>query len=238
LTGPARGGGISSDRPRRKDAGGKPGRTGRQIAGRPKYTHGLKLLIFSDVHNDWKTLERLLAVEADYYIAAGDQVTWGKGVDHCGEILRARGEKVYALPGNHESADDIARMCARYGLNDFHERHFLAGRWHIAGLGYSSPTPFNTPGEYSEPQLADRLARFAELSPLILICHAPPYGTPLDRVRPGLHAGSTAVRDFINARQPEYFFCGHIHEAEGVSIEMGRTAARNVGKSGFLLELD
>ena len=39
----------------------------------------LRILIFSDIHNDWKTLETLLSVEADYYIAAGDQVTWSKG---------------------------------------------------------------------------------------------------------------------------------------------------------------
>ena len=54
----------------------------------------LKLLIFSDIHNDWKTLERILSVEADFYIAAGDQVTWGKGLDRCGQILQTRGEKV------------------------------------------------------------------------------------------------------------------------------------------------
>jgi uncharacterized protein len=199
---------------------------------------GAKLLIFSDIHSDWKTLERLLSVEADYYIAAGDQVTWGKGIDRCGEILRARGEKVYALPGNHESADQVAGMCARYGLHNLHERHLQIGRWNVAGLGYSSPTPFNTPGEYSEPQLAERLERFAALAPLVLICHAPPYGTPLDRIREGLHGGSTAVRDFIRQHQPAYFFCGHIHEAEGVETQLGETRARNVGKKGHLLELD
>jgi Icc-related predicted phosphoesterase len=128
----------------------------------------LRLLIFSDVHNDWKTLEHLLSVDADYYIAAGDQVTWSKGIERCGEILSARGDKVYVLPGNHESAEQVAAMCARHGLHDFHGRHFQAGRWHVAGLGYSNPTPFNTPGEYSEPQIADRLARFAELDPLVL----------------------------------------------------------------------
>jgi Icc-related predicted phosphoesterase len=72
----------------------------------------------------------------------------------------------------------------------------------------------------------------------VLVCHAPPHGTELDRIRPGLHAGSTAVRDFIQKYQPGYFFCGHIHEAEGVAIEMGKTRARNVGKKGYLLELD
>ena len=197
----------------------------------------MRLLIFSDIHNNWKTLERLLNVEADYYIAAGDQVTWAKGIERCGEILEARGDKVYVLPGNHESADQVAGMCARHGLHNFHERHFQVGKWHVAGLGYSSPTPFNTPGEYSETQLADRLQRFAELEPLVLVCHAPPYGTALDKIREGLHAGSTAVRDFIQAHQPEYFFCGHIHEAEGVSTRLGKTQARNVGTKGYLLEL-
>jgi Icc-related predicted phosphoesterase len=198
----------------------------------------LKLLIFSDIHTDWKTLERLLGVEADYYIAAGDQLTWSKGIERCGEILQSRGDKVYVLPGNHESADQISGMCARFGLHNLHERHFQAGSWHIAGLGYSNPTPFNTPGEYSEPQLAARLQRFSELAPLVLVCHAPPYGTALDQIRPGVHAGSTAVRDFIEKYQPEYFFCGHIHEAAGASVQMGKTRAHSVGKAGYLLELD
>jgi Icc-related predicted phosphoesterase len=198
----------------------------------------LKLLIFADIHTDWKTLERLLGVEADYYIAAGDQLTWSKGIERCGEILQSRGEKVYVLPGNHESADQVSGMCARYGLHNFHERHFQAGKWNIAGLGYSNPTPFNTPGEYSEPQLATRLQRFADLAPLVLVCHAPPYGTALDQISPGVNAGSTAVRDFILKHQPEYFFCGHIHEAAGDSVQIGKTLARSVGKAGYLLELD
>jgi Icc-related predicted phosphoesterase len=198
---------------------------------------GSKLLIFSDIHNDWKTLEGILSVEADFYISAGDQVTWGRGLDACGQILKTRGDKVWVLPGNHESAPQIASFCDQYGLHAFHERHFTASAWHVAGLGYSSPTPFHTPGEYTEPQLAERLAPFAGLHPLVLVCHAPPYGTALDRVRPGLHAGSTAVRDFIERHSPAHFFCGHIHEAQGVSVEMGETRAHNVGKKAYLLEL-
>ena len=198
----------------------------------------LKLLIFSDIHNDWKTLEGLLGVQADYYIAAGDQVTWAKGFDRCGEILARRGNQVYVLPGNHESAEEVASMCARFGLHNFHEQHIQIGRWNVAGLGYSTPTPFDTPGEYSEPQMASRLSKFANLDPLALVCHAPPYGTELDQIRPGLHAGSRAVREFIEKSQPQYFFCGHIHEAEGVEIRIGRTVARNVGKGGYLLELE
>jgi Icc-related predicted phosphoesterase len=198
----------------------------------------LKLLLFSDIHNDWKALERLLAIEADYYIAAGDQVTWAKGYERCGELLQTRADKMYVLPGNHESADQVASMCARYGLHNFHEQHFAIGKWQLAGLGYSNPTPFNTPGEYSEAQLAERLQHFSDLQPLVLVCHAPPQGTELDQVRPDLHAGSRSVREFIEKHEPVHFFCGHIHEAEGAEIQMGKTHAVNLGKKGYLLELD
>jgi Icc-related predicted phosphoesterase len=198
----------------------------------------LKILVFSDIHNDWATLERLLDTDADLYIAAGDQVSWARGLDRCGEILQSRAGRVYVLPGNHDSAADVAGMCARFGLHDFHGQRLNLGRWHIAGLGYSNPTPFNTPGEYTETELAERLGRFSGLDPLVLVCHAPPYGTALDEIRPGVHAGSKSVRQFIESAQPAFFFCGHIHEAEGAAIQMGNTRAWNVGKKGYLLELD
>jgi Icc-related predicted phosphoesterase len=198
----------------------------------------LKLLIFSDIHGNWKELESLMEIDADYYIGAGDFVNWGKNLDRAGEILRRRHEKMYVIPGNHESAGQIASLCARFELHDFHEHHLKAGNWHVAGLGYSNPTPFNTPGEYSEAQLAERLQRFTTLSPVVLVCHVPPYGTPLDRIRPGLHAGSHAVRQFIDRHQPEYFFSGHIHEAAGTAAELGRTHGWNAGPRGYLLELE
>lgn len=198
----------------------------------------MKLLIFSDIHSDLKALERLVETEADYYFAAGDLVSWARGLERCGEILKQRGDRVYVIPGNHESSEQIAAFCTEYGFHDFHEKSLLLANYHVAGLGYSSPTPFDTPGEYSEAGLAARLAPFEKLKPLVLICHAPPYGTALDRVREGLHAGSKSVRDFVDRHQPDYLFCGHIHEAEGVSAELGKTRAINVGKRGYLLELN
>ena len=119
--------------------------------------------------------------------------------------MKSRADRVYVIPGNHESADQISAFCARFGFHDFHGQRMEIGRYHVAGLGYSSPTPFDTPGEYSEDQLAARLGRFAGLQPLIMVCHCPPYGSTLDRVREGVHAGSTAVRDFIAARAARIF---------------------------------
>jgi Icc-related predicted phosphoesterase len=197
----------------------------------------VKALIFSDIHNDLRALERLMEREADYYVAAGDLVNFGRGLERCGEILSRRPDRVYVLPGNHETAAQISQFCRDFSLHDFHEQHFQWGHYHVAGLGYSNPTPFHTPGEYSEDELATKLEKFAGLTPLVLICHCPPQGTGLDEIGNGRHAGSTAVRNFVEQEQPEYFFCGHIHEAAGVSAHCGKTRAWNVGKQGYLLDL-
>lgn len=192
----------------------------------------MKVLLFSDIHSDLNALERLLDTPADRYIAAGDLVSWERGLDKVGPLLARRAPEVYVLPGNHEKAESITAFCQRYGLQDFHGKVFDWDGYHFAGLGYSNRTPFHTPGEFTEEQLESKLAPFSTLHPLILVCHCPPKDTPLDRT-----FGSQAVRDFIDLRQPQWFFCGHIHEAEGVQTTIGATRAVNVGKRGFLLEL-
>jgi uncharacterized protein len=195
-----------------------------------------KALIFSDIHNDKPALERLMAIEADAYFAAGDLVSWARGLDKMGEVMQSRRERVYVLPGNHESAADIANFCERFGFVNFHGATAEIGGVRFAGLGYSTITPFDTPGEYSEDELAKHLEKFAAWKPQVLICHSPPLNTPLDRIKEGLHGGSRAVREFIQRHQPTHFFCGHIHEAEGMVIQLGATRAMNVGKKGYLLE--
>ena len=197
----------------------------------------MRLLVFSDIHGDAAALKKVLEIEADIYIAAGDLANWSRGLDAMGAVLQARAGRMWVLPGNHEHESHIEDFCAAYGLNALHGRSFEANGWHVAGLGHSNPTPFDTPGEYTEKELADRLAPFAELEPLILVCHCPPKGTPLDEAGPGLHFGSTAVKEFLDRKQPAWFFCGHIHEAAGRAAEMGRTRGVNAGKKGYLLEI-
>jgi Icc-related predicted phosphoesterase len=198
----------------------------------------VKLLVFSDIHSDARALERLMAIDADYYICAGDLVNWGRHIDAMGEILKQRAGRVYLIPGNHETERQIADLCGRFGLNDLHGGQARVGDFHLVGLGYSNPTPFDTPGEYSEEELEQKLHVFDGLKPMIAVCHAPPYGTMLDRITNLRHAGSKAVRDFLQREQPRYFFCGHIHEAAGASDKLGETSAMNVGRKGYLLDLD
>ena len=101
----------------------------------------MKILIFSDIHSDLGALRKLIAIDADYYASAGDLVSWERGLDDCGEILKARSGKVWVIPGNHESTGASADFCVKYGLRNIHDELFeLGGVW-FGGLGHSSPTP-------------------------------------------------------------------------------------------------
>ncbi|HVB34474.1 MAG TPA: metallophosphoesterase [Patescibacteria group bacterium] len=198
----------------------------------------MKILIFSDIHGDTRALDRLLAQPADLYISAGDLSVFGRHLERCGERLRQASRPVWVLPGNHETELENRDFCGRYGLVDFHRQTRRLGETQWAGLGYSNPTPFDTPGEFSEQEIAEALAPFDGLAPLYLVVHFPPWGTALDEVAPGRHAGSRVLREWVERHQPPYLFCGHIHECAGRTDQVGATKCFNVGKAGYLVEID
>src|SRR5258708_8316514 len=129
-----------------------------------------RLLIFSGIPNDKLALTKLMAVEADAYFAAGELVSWARGLDKMGEVMQARGERVFVMPGNHESATDIQAFCEGFGFVNFHETTAEIGGGRFAGLGDSAPTPFDTPGESSEGEIPARLKTCAEWDPQVPVC--------------------------------------------------------------------
>ncbi|MGH9711924.1 MAG: metallophosphoesterase family protein [Candidatus Acidiferrales bacterium] len=201
----------------------------------------MKVLIFSDTHGDLRSLEKVVAQPADIYISAGDLSNFGKGLDRCGEVLKPLGERHWVLPGNHETHDETRAFCEKFGFVDFHRGvrplPSARGATQWAGLGYSNITPFNTPGEFSEDEIAKALEAFDGLSTLYLVVHFPPLGTKLDEFAPGKHAGSPTLRTWVDRVQPNYLFCGHIHECAGRSDTLGATRCFNVGKLGYMLEI-
>jgi uncharacterized protein len=201
----------------------------------------VKILLFSDIHGDVRALKRIVAQPADLYIAAGDLATFGKGLDRCGETLEPLGQRLWVLPGNHETHDAARAFCQRFGFVDFHRQvrplESAKGVTQWAGLGYSNITPFNTPGEYSEEEIGKALAAFDGIRPLYLVVHFPPFDTKLDEFAPGKHAGSPTLREWVLRERPVYLFCGHIHETAGLTDRLGSTECVNVGKHGYLMEL-
>lgn len=123
----------------------------------------------------------------------------------------------------------------------------LPGGYEMISLGYSNPTPWSSPRELPEEELAPRLqqmaSRLADPGKSIFNFHVPPVGTHLDQaalldaeftpitrsghVQVG-SVGSSAVRDLIEHYQPMLSLHGHIHESPGMS-RIGPTMAINPG---------
>jgi Icc-related predicted phosphoesterase len=117
----------------------------------------------------------------------------------------------------------------------------------LASLGDVTPTPWNTDREYSEEELARRIAVMLDAVPpdrsAVVNFHCPPYGSGLD-VAPELDetlkpvirggrpsfipVGSKAVRDAIKRYQPVVGLHGHIHESRAVQ-KIGRSVCLNPG---------
>ena len=156
--------------------------------------------------------------------------------------------KCFITPGNDDFWEvdgplrDASRVefvegsCVR--LDDEHE---------MITTGYSNVTPWHSPRELPEPELAERIGEMFDAvedpAQLIAVLHPPPYGTELDRAPmidaefrvqtegtgPKIgHVGSTAVRDFIMDAQPLLGLHGHVHESQAAQ-RLGRTLCLNPG---------
>jgi hypothetical protein len=87
--------------------------------------------------------------------------------------------------------------------------------------------------------LANALSQVASAPFKVLLSHAPPRGTRLDRGFAGMHVGSTAVREFVLSGSVGLCLCGHIHESPGEEI-LGGTMCVNLGpfKNGHCALID
>jgi Icc-related predicted phosphoesterase len=123
----------------------------------------------------------------------------------------------------------------------------LPGGLPMISVGYSNRTPWDSPRELDEEDLAALIdaeaAKLADPGKAIFNLHVPPKDTPIDQAvaldkefRPVMRGGSpyitgvgsSAVRDAIAKYQPMLSLHGHIHESRG-EARIGRSLALNPG---------
>ncbi len=146
------------------------------------------------------------------------------------EPLLATGIRTVALPGNMDRPE-VAGYLAERGIL-LHGLGVVIDGTGFFGLGGSNPTPFGTPFELDDGEASALLEagwrRVAGAPRRVLVSHAPPRGTKIDRGFAGIHAGSGAVRRFLESHDVELCISGHIHEAGGEDT-VGRTRCLNTG---------
>ena len=192
----------------------------------------MRFIAVGDIHMEWANLARIPEIDtADLLLVTGDLTNFGTATDAATVLaaIQRTNPNILALAGNLDQPE-VNDLLADHGIS-LHGIGRRYGAIGLCGVGGSNPTPFATPNEFSEAALATLLAagqRQVAGHELLLITHAPPRNTLADRLRNGAHAGSSAVRDFIEAHQPAIAICGHIHEARAVD-QLGRTTIINPG---------
>ena len=195
----------------------------------------MKILCITDLHENAKALERILADAGpvDLILFGGDITHFGTP-DDAERLIGPAGEtgtKVLAVAGNCDSAA-VDRRLSELGVS-------LSGRGvmheNIGLHGLPAMPPWrSTMYQFIEAELAEMLeAGYAQIDGTavhVVLSHAPPHGGKLDRTHLFQHVGSTALREFIDERQPNLVLCGHIHESRGVE-KSGRTTIANCGAS-------
>ncbi len=191
-------------------------------------------VVLSDLHEHTAHLERLAGElrDAAGVILSGDLTMFG-GRDEAARVLdavRAVHPNVLAVPGNTDHPD-VLEYLEEQGVS-LHGRAVRVGDVAIYGVGGANPTPFGTPFELPEREIAallDRaLAAAGDAPAHVLVSHPPPFESGVDRLWSGRPVGSRAVRAHIEAHPPALVLCGHIHEGRGTGV-VGATPVHNPG---------
>jgi hypothetical protein len=203
----------------------------------------MKILAFGDIHEYVHSLESLSTAlrQADLLLVSGDLTRW-RGPETASKILESikqHNANILAQVGNTDCWE-TNHYLDHLGIN-LHGQGYRFGDLGIFGVGGSNPTPFYTPTEFSEEEIAAYLwAGYNAIKDApckILVAHCPPSQTAIDRTYAGYHVGSTSVRRFIEAYQPDLCISGHIHEAPGED-RIGKTLLFNPGmlaQGGYVL---
>jgi len=174
--------------------------------------------------------------------------TLGRWLELAEEKLAGTGVRCFFAPGNDDPAfvDDILRSSALV-INPEETLVDLGDGITMISVGYSNKTPWDSPRELPEEELAAYIGEQAEAlgntDRVIFNFHVPPRDTPIDQAvlldpefRPIMKGGmpvisgvgSTAVRAALEKYQPMLSLHGHIHESRG-EARIGRTLAINPG---------
>lgn len=169
----------------------------------------------------------------DCLVLIGDLTNFGP-ISAAEDILtkaEAAGLPTLAVPGNCDPKP-ILEVLDKHSVN-LHAKLTKVDDVTFVGLGGSNLTPFNTPFELTEAEIKEELDKLAQTldQNFMLVTHAPPYDTRVDRTDSGMHVGSKSIRQFIEERQPIAALCGHVHEARNTD-KLGRTLIVNPGSIG------
>lgn len=159
-----------------------------------------------------------------------------------------QGHPFLYVPGNHDFLDSslLEFELRKEGLEAFDLTNKLLTFQGVNFYGFPYVPAINGMWNYERelPEMQDELDGLIDTLNKnyvdVLACHSPPYKV-LDLSMGNELLGSTAISDALDYKisrdmQPAYYLCGHIHEANGVSIRNGMVVS-NAATTRHILEV-
>ena len=189
----------------------------------------MKLLVFSDLHSDFRITSKLveLSHDVDVVVGAGDFCNVRRGLEEIIRALSGINKPTVLVPGNSESDPELINACRLWShAHVLHGRQTTIAGVCFYGIGGGIPiTPFGSWSyDFTEKEAYDLLADCPPGG--VLVSHSPPKGV-LDISSDGRSLGSKAVRDTLEQKKPALVVCGHIHGSAGQTKRFDKTTVIN-----------
>ena len=195
----------------------------------------MRILSFVDMHGSVSAFKKIKekAENADLIICAGDFSMWGKAEEAILRQFNALKKPFIIISGNHESDAELRSYCKDFkNLSYAHKRLLKVGDFLIVGYGGGGFSEREQEFEDFIEGVKDELKD----KKLILVTHAPPYGTEIDKINLS-YRGCKSYKRFIDKYKPLMHVCGHLHENWGKKQLYNGTLVLNPGPSGRLVVL-
>ncbi len=195
----------------------------------------LRILAAGDIHGDSK-LSKSLAEKAkkehvDLVILTGD-ITSPVESKNLIKPFKDKHQKVLLIPGNWDSFATVDFLAELYGMRNIHG---YSVKYHDVGIfGAGGALGFDT----SDKELFNTLKRgnsaLKGVEKKIMVTHMHPKDSKSEFS--GIE-GSEGIKKAIKKFKPDFLLHAHIHEAEGLEEQIGKTKVINVGKKGKIIEI-
>lgn len=172
----------------------------------------------------------------DAVILAGDLTLsdeWNGGI--IGPFLK-EGHHVFIMSGNHDSQATIDFLTQLYGITSLEYGNHIHENVGIIGCGGANIGAFALAEDEMKRRLDASHEKIAHLEKKIMVTHVHPAGTIAETLT-DIFPGSSGVRQAIEELQPDILICGHVHEAEGLEEQIGKTKVFNVGEKGKIIDV-
>lgn len=200
----------------------------------------MRVLTFGDLHGD-SSLAEMLAKRAedenvDLIICCGDFTFSDREPKGMFKPFVEKNQKLLFIPGNHDSLATVEMVKDSYPVRSLHGYSVKYEDIGFFGCGKANIGVEQLTENDIFENLKEAHSHISYLKKRIMVTHVHPKGTMAEKMTQ-FFPGSEGVRRAIDAFQPDIAFCCHVHEAEGLEQQIGKTKVINVGRRGRILDI-